>query len=217
MEPKTTHTVHVVCPCHTYRDVRSCAHTRCCPLQVLICHALKCISALPSVIYRVLQVPIEVGLPDPVVQVAAGENHTVCLTGALKPADPHPHTASAATLLVCKHPDVATMYLCVCVCVCTCVRVCLTESGEVWAWGSHESGQLGIGSTGNDVVHKIPRLVKELSGVYWTVHAETHIPHAHTHTHTHAVTHKHTHAHTHAHTRREDTKTSQRAVRCAPQ
>lgn len=37
------------------------------------------------------------------------------------------------------------------------------ESGEVWAFGSHQSGQLGVGSTGQ-AKHATPRLLRALQG-----------------------------------------------------
>ncbi|GAX82152.1 hypothetical protein CEUSTIGMA_g9580.t1 [Chlamydomonas eustigma] len=62
--------------------------------------------------------PLEVGLPDAIRAVSAGEHHTLCVT----------------------------------------------TSGEVWAFGSNECGQLGIGQ---EFEHKYvePRLVKQLKGV----------------------------------------------------
>ncbi|KAJ9518466.1 hypothetical protein QJQ45_018482, partial [Haematococcus lacustris] len=67
---------------------------------------------------KFIPVPLEVGLPDSAVAVAAGEQHTLCLT----------------------------------------------KGGEVWAWGSNASGQLGIGPTDKARVPE-PRLVKPLTGV----------------------------------------------------
>eukprot|EP00798_Chlamydomonas_sp_ICE-L_P013341 gene13341-19182_t len=76
---------------------------------------------------KFIPVPIEVGLPDAVKQVAAGEHHTLCLT----------------------------------------------TSGDVWAFGSNECGQLGVGQDA-DIRQVEPRLVKSLKGAKVTALAAGH-------------------------------------------
>ncbi len=102
---------------------------------------------------RPTQVPLEVGLPDPVELVAVGDHHTVCLTreragtpwNALPCAATHSPHRLALGLRVAH------------------TRAAGAGAGEVWAWGSHEAGQLGIGPT-PEYTHRTPRLVKALTG-----------------------------------------------------